>query len=36
MKAAQMVKFALDYFEADEPTELPEWFGDVDFSGNGK
>ena len=35
-ESAQMVKFALDYFEADVPTELPEWFGDVDFSGNGK
>lgn len=35
-EAVDMVKFALDYFESEEPKELPEWFGDVDFSGNGK
>ena len=33
-EAAQMVRFALEYFEADEPKELPDWFGDTDFSGN--
>ena len=32
-EAADMVKFALDYFEAKVQQILPEWFGDVDFSG---
>ena len=35
-EASQMLEFAFEYFEAGEPKELPEWFGDVDFSGNGK
>ncbi len=32
-EAVQMVRFALGFFEAGEPEELPVWFGDVDFSG---
>ncbi len=33
-EAAEMVRFALGYFEGDQDAQLPEWFGDVDFSGN--
>lgn len=33
-EAAEMIKFALCYFDGDEAQELPEWFGDVDFSGD--
>jgi len=32
-EAVDMVKFALDYFESAVQKILPEWFGDVDFSG---
>lgn len=32
-EAAEMIRFAFKYFESDKPLELPEWFGDKDFSG---
>jgi hypothetical protein len=33
-EAAEMIRFATEYFDGDEASELPEWFGDVDFSGD--
>lgn len=33
-EAVEMVSFAMDYIEGGEKGIIPEWFGDVDFSGN--
>ncbi len=33
-EAAEAIRFAIGYFEGDGAQELPEWFGDIDFSGN--
>lgn len=33
-EAAEMVRFALSYFEEEQEMQLPEWYGDVDFSGD--
>ena len=33
-EAAQMIAYAIGCFDGEQTAELPDWFGDVDFSGN--